>query len=217
MMNKQNIYNFSGNEIEVTWDSRLCIHIAECSQAKGELFLTGRQPWCSPDLVTREDVRDVVERCPSGALNYNDKSGQPEQAVGENTVAVAYNGPLFVTGDLQIEPAPDDMPGIEFRAALCRCGQSKNKPFCDNSHEKAGFRDYGAVGERSAKSTAKGGKLVIKPIKDGPFVISGNVTIRAGSGQVAWQGDDVALCRCGESKNKPFCDGSHKSAGFKSD
>lgn len=216
-MSKQKIYNFAGKEIEVTWDSRLCIHIAECSQAKGELFLTGRQPWCAPDLVSKEDVRDVVERCPSGALTYKDKAGPLEQAGEENTVTVAYNGPLFVAGDLEIENAPTDMPGIRFRAALCRCGQSKNKPFCDNSHETANFKDYGAVGERSTKAPAKGGKLLIKPIKDGPFVLTGNVTIRAGSGQVAWQGDDSALCRCGESKNKPFCDGSHKSTGFKSD
>ncbi len=203
-MSKQKIYNFSGKEIEVSWDSRLCIHIAECSQAKGELFLTGRQPWCLPDLVSKEEVRDVVQRCPSGALTYNDKDGQQEQAVSDNSVTVAYNGPLFVTGDLEIENAPQDMPGIRFRAALCRCGLSKNKPFCDNSHEAANFRDYGAVGERSIKASAKGGKLKINPIKDGPLVLAGNVTIRAGSGQVAWQGDDTALCRCGESKNKPF-------------
>ena len=51
-----------------------------------------------------------------------------------------YNGPLYVRGDLDIDGAESDMKGVRFRAALCRCGQSKNKPFCDNSHEEAGFK-----------------------------------------------------------------------------
>jgi len=53
---------------------------------------------------------------------------------------VTYNGPLFARGELAIEGAPDDMPAVRFRAALCRCGQSKNKPFCDGSHKAAGFQ-----------------------------------------------------------------------------
>ena len=56
----------------------------------------------------------------------------------------------------------------------------------------------------------------IKPLIDGPLLMQGNLTIRAGSGRVAWEGTKAALCRCGASKNKPFCDGSHKEAGFKS-
>ena len=48
-------------------------------------------------------------------------------------------------------------------------------------------------------------------------MVSGNVTLLAGSGRVAWHGNSVALCRCGASKNKPFCDGSHKAAAFKTE
>jgi CDGSH-type Zn-finger protein len=168
-------------------------------------------------VTTKAEVREVVERCPSGALSYADKSGDPEQAPAENAVTVSYNGPLFVTGDLDIEGAAADMPGVRFRAALCRCGHSANKPFCDNSHERAGFRDCGAVGERGSESAGRGGKLKITPAANGPLLLSGNVTIRAGSGRDAWQGDQTALCRCGESKNKPFCDGSHRMAGFRSE
>ena len=62
-----------------------------------------------------------------------------------------------------------------------------------------------------------GGKLTIKLVKDGPLLLAGNVTLKAGSGRVAWEGESVALCRCGESKNKPFCDGSHQVAGFRAE
>ena len=99
---------------------------------------------------------------------------------------------------------------------MCRCGQSKNKPFCDNSHEKANFRDYGAVGDKGTGLENTGGKLSISALADGPLILTGNLTIKNGSGRVAWSGTEVALCRCGASKNKPFCDGSHRDVGFKS-
>ena len=131
-------------------------------------------------------------------------------------VHVAYNGPLFVRGELDIEGAPEDVPGLKFRSALCRCGQSRNKPFCDNSHDAAGFRDYGAVGETGSGASESGGLLKVKPVKDGPLLLSGNLSILNGSGRNAWKGNKIALCRCGASNNKPFCDGQHQHIGFTS-
>ena len=217
-MSKKNISTFHGNDIDVSWDGRLCIHIAECGQAEGELFVGDRKPWCIPDKVSAEQVAEVCERCPTGALSYTEKHGRlTEQAPGENTVTVVYDGPLFAHGQLTIDGKPGDMPGVNYRAALCRCGQSKNKPFCDNSHRKVDFHDPGAIGEKGPGDTSAGGQLNINPIKNGPLMISGNLTLIAGSGRWAWRGDKVALCRCGQSKNKPFCDGTHSKAGFETD
>jgi len=217
-MAKQKVFKYPGERATVSWHGRLCIHIGECGRAKGELFVGGRQPWCQPDLVGDDEVYDVVLRCPTGALtvDYNDGS-HVETVDAENSVNVAYNGPLFIKGDLDIDGAPDDAPGLRYRAALCRCGKSANKPFCDNSHEKDGFQDYGAVGEQGVGSTAKGGSLSIKPIRNGPLMLNGNVAISASSGRESWRGDKVALCRCGASNNKPFCDGQHKKIGFEAD
>lgn len=210
------IHRYAGKDVEVTWDERLCIHIGECGRAKGELFVGGRQPWCQPDLASVAEVAEVCQRCPSGALAYEPKDGSPAEApVAANTVSVTYNGPYFARGALAIDGAPADMPGVRFRAALCRCGQSKNKPFCDNSHEAAGFKDYGAVGESGPGLQAAGGPLAIKALRDGPLHVKGNLTILAGSGQARWRGTEAWLCRCGQSQNKPFCDGSHRAAGFK--
>ena len=139
---------YPGETATVSWHGRLCIHIGECGRAPGDLFVGGRKPWCQPDVAPDDEVEEVVLRCPTGALTYDFANGsRAETADTVNTVQVAYNGPLFVRGDLDIEGAPADAPGLKFRAALCRCGQSSNKPFCDNSHEKANFRDYGAVGK----------------------------------------------------------------------
>ncbi|MES9854204.1 MAG: CDGSH iron-sulfur domain-containing protein [Candidatus Thiodiazotropha sp. L084R] len=216
-MDKKQIYHFKGREVDVEWDERLCIHIGECGYSKGELFIAGRDPWCQPDLSSLKEVKEIVERCPSGALVHRTKDGEvTESATSENVVTVSYQGPYFLMGDLALEDSPTDMPGVQFRAALCRCGLSKNKPFCDNSHEGQ-FKDYGAVGETGEPLKETSGRLSIKPRQNGPLLLLGNVTIKASSGRIAWQGNNLALCRCGASKNKPFCDGMHKAIGFKSD
>lgn len=217
-MSDKKVVCYEGADADVQWDGRLCIHIGECGRAKNELFVGGRQPWCQPDCVTLDEVADVVTRCPTGALTYARKDGGPEEsAQSENVVSVVYNGPLYVRGDLEVDGASADMPGVRFRAALCRCGQSKNKPFCDNSHEDAGFKDYGAVGESGDGFEAPGGTLKVGKAPNGPLLLSGNFTILAASGRKAWTGTKAALCRCGHSGNKPFCDGAHKTAGFEAE
>lgn len=206
---------YPGASADVQWDGRLCIHIGECGRANNDLFVGGRKPWCEPDNVSSEEVADVIMRCPSGALSYTRKDGgATEVADSENVVRVTYNGPLYLRGDLEINGSADDMDGTRFRAALCRCGKSNNKPFCDNSHEEAGFKDYGAVGESGDGIASKGGPLKVSRAPNGPLLLNGNFTIVAASGRKAWSGTKAALCRCGNSQNKPFCDGAHKDAGF---
>ena len=211
------VFKYDGERATVSWHGRLCIHVGECGRATGDLFVAGRKPWCQPDVSSDEEVEDVVLRCPTGALTVDYEDGSHvETADAENNVHVAYNGPLFVRGDLDIDDAPANAPGLNFRAALCRCGKSKNKPYCDNSHEKDGFQDYGAVGVSGDADAAKGGKLSIKALEDGPLMCKGNVTIFNSSGRAAFNGSQAFLCRCGASNNKPFCDGEHKKVGFKS-
>jgi CDGSH-type Zn-finger protein/uncharacterized Fe-S cluster protein YjdI len=217
-MSKQKKFDYPGNTTTVQWDGRLCIHYGECGRASGELFVGGRQPWCEPDLSSDEEIQEVLLRCPTGALTANFADGTGVEPDAElNRVTVTQNGPLYFSGTLNIEGAPEDMPGTRFRAALCRCGASANKPFCDNSHVGAGFTDSGAVGESGPGSLPETGELKIKPLTDGPLLIAGKLAIYASTGRAAWKGEKAALCRCGESKNKPFCDGSHKAAGFKSE
>ena len=223
----RHIAAYKGDKIDIFWDKRLCIHVEECVRAKGSLFVEGRVPWCEPNEATVKDAIDVIKRCPTGALTFKLKEEDSEMAKEskENNVTVSNDGPLMVSGNLNIENAPSDMEGLKERAALCRCGESKNKPFCDGSHKVAGFTDSGAVGEKGtfeespdseSPDEVMDGELKISPEQDGPLVLTGKFQITAGSGRVAWKGDGSALCRCGKSKNKPFCDGSHHEAGFKS-
>ncbi|MEQ9104730.1 MAG: CDGSH iron-sulfur domain-containing protein [Rhodothermales bacterium] len=217
-MPRNPILEFEGKERKVTWDGRLCIHASECVRANSPLFEYGRKPWGQPDLVAVDDVDEIVRRCPSGALATMDKNGTiQESPAPENTVTVAPNGPLYVEGELDVAGAQPDMPGVAYRAALCRCGQSKNKPFCDNSHKEIAFDDPGAVGECGPGLESLGGPLKVTPSRNGPLLVQGNLAIRAASGKIRWKGTKTALCRCGNSKNKPFCDGSHRDAGFEAE
>lgn len=218
-MSEKKPIEYPGKEARVTWHGRFCIHMGECGRAEGALFVGGRKPWCDPDLAEREEIDDVVGRCPTGALaaHYGDGGDDVETADPRNTINVSYNGPLFARGDLHIDAAPDNAPGLRYRAALCRCGASKNKPFCDNSHLEAGFSDYGAVGKSGEHIAEEGGPLSVKTIRNGPLMVSGNLTMLTSSGRTAWQGTRAALCRCGASENKPFCDGQHAKIGFEAD
>ena len=215
---KTELKQYTGESVEVAWDKALCIHVAECGRAAGDLFEMGRKPWCSPDVTHVDDVAEVVERCPTGALSYRRLDDGAEESASEvNRVFVSNHGPLYVRGDLEIAATPENSPGLRYRAALCRCGQSKNKPYCDNAHEGAGFRDRGAVGERGDGDAGEPGALTIRRAANGPLLLRGPVEIWSAGGCRTFVGSKAALCRCGQSKNKPFCDGAHRDAGFEAE
>ncbi len=103
------------------------------------------------------------------------------------------------------------------RVALCRCGASGNKPYCDGSHERIGFADEApAPIRRLGRRTGPPAKSRSSPIPNGPLMVEGKIEFRAADGST-FITEKVWLCRCGDSANKPFCDGSHKRIGFTSD
>ncbi len=210
------IYQWSGKDVTVSWDRRLCIHIGECTRAQGAVFESGRDPWAEPDRRPADEIEEVALRCPTGALVAS-RPGAGREPDSENTAMAVSCGPLYLRGDLEIDGASEDMLGVRSRAALCRCGASSNKPFCDNSHEDAGFRDRGAVGDSCTSAPPVAGKLRVSAAKDGPLLVQGPLSLLSGSGRPAWRGEKAAFCRCGASKSKPFCDGAHAEVGFRAD
>jgi hypothetical protein len=77
----------------------------------------------------------------------------------------------------------------------------------------------GSLGERGVveDESRAASHIEIRLSEDGPVLISGNVTILGAQDEDVRSGTKTALCRCGQSGNKPFCDGTHRSVGFKSD
>jgi uncharacterized Fe-S cluster protein YjdI/CDGSH-type Zn-finger protein len=151
---------YRGTDIEVSFDGDLCIHARECVRGLPAVFDRDRRPWVLADNGPAEDVSRVVERCPTGALQYRRFDGHPgEQTTATTTVTPVENGPLAVRGDLVVRHEDGTLERLP-RAALCRCGQSKNKPFCDNSHIEAGFQAPGGspaeAVSNAASSTERG-------------------------------------------------------------
>ena len=131
---------YNGENITVLFDARRCIHAAECVKALPAVFSPDTRPWVRADGAAADEVAQVVQRCPSGALSYRrTDGGMDETPALEPGMELVKDGPVYVRGDVPLL-APDGAPiPTPPRAALCRCGQSRNKPFCDNSHIEAGF------------------------------------------------------------------------------
>ena len=133
---------YRGRDIEVSFDLDLCVHIAECLRGDRAVFKLDRRPWVLPDASEAELVSQVVERCPSGALQYRRLDGGAEESHQGVRMVPVRDGPLMVTGEITVrrdDGSVDTLP----RATLCRCGQSEQKPFCDNTHLKVEFRAPG--------------------------------------------------------------------------
>ena len=135
---------YRGRDIEVSFDLDLCVHIAECLRGDRKVFELERRPWVLPDEADAEIVAQVVERCPSGALQYRRLDGGQQETHSTTTVTPIRDGPLFVSGAISVV-RDDGTVEVLPRATLCRCGQSGHKPFCDNEHLKIGFRAPGVA------------------------------------------------------------------------
>jgi CDGSH-type Zn-finger protein len=140
----------------------------------------------------------------------NDEDGGPR-----NAALISENGPLVLRGRIRHAAQAGAPPTEHEEVALCRCGASGNKPFCDGSHARIEFTDHGrCVKAPEPASRAAEGELVLHPIANGPLRIDGWFELSTADGQRYVCGDKTWLCRCGASGNKPFCDGTHKKTGF---
>jgi CDGSH-type Zn-finger protein/uncharacterized Fe-S cluster protein YjdI len=206
---------YRGKKITVFFDSRKCIHSRHCVLTLPDVFRANTAgPWIVPDDADPEELVEVAHSCPSGAISYTRHDHDKQETVPQiNIIRVLENGPLAVHAELKLAGQTP-----LFRATLCRCGASKNKPFCDNSHRDAGFFASGEPGTLPSEPLEiRNGPLEITPTPNGPFVVKGNVEICTGTRRTILRTQRTALCRCGASNNKPFCDGSHAVIGFKTE
>jgi uncharacterized Fe-S cluster protein YjdI len=133
---------YRGRDIEVSFDLDLCVHIGECLRGHHGVFNLERRPWVMPDEADPDAVAEIVERCPSGALQYRRLDGRASERHQGVRVIPIRNGPLFVTGNIDVRREDGTIETLP-RATLCRCGFSNHKPFCDNQHLAMDFRAPG--------------------------------------------------------------------------
>jgi len=132
---------FANDEIAVVWEPAYCIHVANCLSGLPDVFDATRRPWVEPDLASPDEIAEVVMTCPTGALHFRRLDGGPDEPEPEQTtLEVRPNGPIYVHGKVRIEDDDGNVIREDTRVALCRCGGSENKPFCDGTHRVIGFR-----------------------------------------------------------------------------
>jgi CDGSH-type Zn-finger protein/uncharacterized Fe-S cluster protein YjdI len=200
-----------GKRAVIRFEAGKCIHSRNCVLGRPDVFVPNVEgEWIFPDRATPDQIAELAHNCPSGAIQYDLLDGGGETGPIVNTVHVRENGPLAFHAPLQIAGQP-----AGYRATLCRCGASKNKPYCDGSHTAAGFAATGEPATKEATPLAvRDGPLALTPLKDGPLQARGPLEVVSGTGRTINKVEETYLCRCGASKNKPYCDGSHKAIGF---
>ncbi len=131
---------YANDRIEVHWEPKLCIHVRRCVNRLGSVFDAQARPWIDVDGATPDEIAATVLTCPTGALHFRRlDGGAQEEADGPASIEPRPNGPLFLRGRIRIVDTEGRLIREDTRLALCRCGASENKPFCDGSHRRIGF------------------------------------------------------------------------------
>lgn len=135
---------YSNGEVTIVWKPSYCIHSTKCFKGLPAVFDPSKRPWINAQgAETKEIIRQVSE-CPSGALSYLMNSGEEtkaeEHTITDTVIEAKPNGPLFIYGNITVKKSDGTEVKRTNVTAFCRCGNSNNKPFCDGSHIKAGFK-----------------------------------------------------------------------------
>src|SRR6185369_435629 len=163
--------DYRGTQIVVRFDGRKCIHSRNCVLGRPDVFVPNAPgPWIRPDNASAETIAGIAHACPSGAITYERLDGGANETPPiVNTVRVRENGPLAFNALLAIDGEP---AGV--RATLCRCGASKQKPFCDGSHTTAAFAASGEPPTHDSGALAvRDGTLTVTPLRNGPLKVDG--------------------------------------------
>lgn len=119
------VFNYEGGAMTVHYESKRCIHAKECVRGLPGVFDPKKRPWVTPDAASADVVAPKIR--------------QGEASSPDLVVTVRPDGPLIAEGPVVVRGER----GGEHRGtncALCRCGASDAKPFCDGSHKSAGFQ-----------------------------------------------------------------------------
>ena len=145
-MSKEKIKEYSNGELTVVWKPSLCIHAGECVRRLPKVYDPDGRPWITPENASTAALKEQIKACPSGALSFymNDEPQQvtvnPEPLNATTMVEIMPNGPILVHGQIDLKSRDGKIETKGKTTALCRCGASNKKPYCDGSHSKIGSK-----------------------------------------------------------------------------
>ena len=133
--------SYRGRRITIFDNRAICAHAGFCTDGLKKVFRMGAEPWIDADGAAVEEIVATIEKCPSGALSYAIDGVEATPAARPPQVLVTDNGPYAVSGGVELMGVQFGDGASREHYTLCRCGASANKPFCDGSHWRVGFRD----------------------------------------------------------------------------
>jgi uncharacterized Fe-S cluster protein YjdI len=138
--------NYTNDEITVVWKPKVCIHSALCWKGLVQVFNPRAKPWVKMDGGSTEQIIEQVKKCPSGALSYflnAEDNSKDKKILSEPAhplkVEVSANGP-YIKSECLIVYSDGREETKTGTVALCRCGTSQNKPYCDGNHRRIEFK-----------------------------------------------------------------------------
>ncbi|WP_406661740.1 CDGSH iron-sulfur domain-containing protein [Methanolobus sp. ZRKC3] len=132
---------YKGKNITIHDNRGVCSHIGHCSDNLPSVFRMDTEPWIDPDGAEPEEIAKVIRMCPSGALSYTMDGELHKEYPHEPEIFVGKDRPYQVVGKIKLDDPDGSTPETQDHYTLCRCGSSKNKPFCDGSHWYVEFKD----------------------------------------------------------------------------
>jgi CDGSH-type Zn-finger protein len=139
---KDKVLSYKGEEITIHDNRGVCSHDGSCWRCLPTVFNKDMKfKWINPDGDSVKKIVETIELCPSGALSYSIGGTKCQDLLREPRIKAAKDGPLEITGFIGLKDDQGSTPQSKEHYTLCRCGASKNKPFCDGGHKKAGFSD----------------------------------------------------------------------------
>ena len=139
--NKRDTYK--GRRITIFDNRGICSHAGHCTDSLKSVFRMNEEPWIDPDGAKVEEIVATIRKCPSGALSYALDGAEARPPQREPTITVTADGPYAITGGVELLGVKFGDGASQEHYTLCRCGVSKNKPFCDGSHWSVKFADPG--------------------------------------------------------------------------
>lgn len=139
---KYDTKEYQGKDITVVDNIGICSHAGECVKGSPDTFFNwdGEERISNPDNSDKEKIIETIKNCPSGSLSYKIDSRLHNEFFSEEEVFVSKDGPLHIRGGVILDdPTKEELISKE-HYTLCRCGASKNKPFCDGMHKKVNFK-----------------------------------------------------------------------------
>jgi CDGSH-type Zn-finger protein len=133
--------SYKGKRITIHDNRGICAHAGACTDNLKSVFRMKQEPWIDPDAAAVEEIVATIHKCPSGALSYSLGGVEHRDEQREPLVTVTNDGPYAITGAIELVGAAFGEGASREHYTLCRCGGSKNKPFCDGTHWSNGFKD----------------------------------------------------------------------------